>query len=846
MDFPLSVAVPYQSKAHAVVISGRTKIDRFQFDPRMLRVGILLLCLVLIMTIWAAVFERANWERKEALQAATRQNASLAAAFEQYSMRILRSAGAVAEFIEKAYLRRQRRTDLATILAERVAANDFLEVMAVFDARGQLVATSEPRTPADVSIADHEEFRVHMSGTGPKLYVGKTGVTPLWSEVAVPLSRRVQLADGSFGGVIIVLIRPHRFTSFYEDSAIRAGDVITLAGIDGITRARKTFGRETFGDDIAGSEVLAHRARQANDTVLVLGHLDKSKRLFAYRTMQEYSLVAMIGAEEATIFRESSRRKTLYELGAATLSVVILLFALLVIAEVSRAQRATRALKENEERFRSLNELSTDWWWEQDSEFRFSDIAGLAMSHGGTTVGDFLGRCRWELPSLKPLNTTWEAHRTVLLARLPFTEMLLEYTDREGSVYFESVSGRPVFDAQGIFRGYRGVGTDVTDKIKTERAMRESEARFRNLVELSSDWYWEQDDQFRFTFISRGRQRVIDANNTVSLGKTRWELGAQGVTEEQWRDHRRVLEARLPFRNFEYKWATDDGALLTISISGDPVFDETGHFTGYRGTGADVTHRKRFEAEILALNVTLEEHVRQRTEQLGAANDDLRALGYSIAHDMRTPLRAIGGFSKMLLENHMPQVDAGGKALFSRILINVEWMGQLIDGLLALSQLSMAPLQCERIDLTELSREIFDELQQLEPNRLVELELADALVIDGDRIMVRRMLQNLIGNAWKYSANEPVAKIEIGVQKAADGTLTYCVKDNGAGFDMAYGSRLFQAFQRLHTPSEFQGAGMGLAIVSLIVRKHGGQIRAEAAVGEGAAFYFTFPAEGLR
>lgn len=829
-----------------MVTHRRAMFNLLELGPRLLGGGIVVFCLAIIVTIWAGTVERASWEREEALQAATRQNASLVVAFEQYSLRILRSASAVAQLIESTYLRHQNEADLGRILAERVAANDILEVMAVFDAGGRLVASSEQRASADVSIAGREEFLVHAAGDKPKLYVGKTGVTPLWREVAIPVTRRIGLADGRFGGVVMVLIRPGRFNSFYDDTTAQPGDTITLAGLDGTVRVRKTGGKETYGEDLVGSVMLAQQAQKSDGAFRDIGHLDGLMRLFAYRTLKDYSLVAVVANVEADVLREPSQRKVLYERGAAAATAAILLFAIMVIAEISRAHRATSALKKNEEQFRSLSELSTDWWWEQDAEFRFIDIAGMAMTHGSIVADDFLGRRRWEMPNLLPLNSTWEAHRAALDARLPFNDLLLKYTDREGNANFENVSGRPIFDTRGNFCGYRGVGTDVTEKIKIEQAVRQSEARFRNLVELSSDWYWEQDDQFRYTFMSHGRQRVIDVDIATSLGKTRWELGVNGPTAEQWADHRRLLEAHLPFRNFEYQWIAADGGMFNISISGDPVFGESGRFTGYRGTGSDITQRKRFEAEIVAVNTALEEHVKLRTEQLESANDDLRALGYSIAHDMRAPLRAIGGFSTMLLENHLPQLDAEGKALFSRVLTNVDWMGQLIDGLLALSQLSMAPLLREPICLPELSREIFAELQRLEPGRQVDLLLPDTLVIDGDRIMVRRMMQNLIGNAWKYSANEPHARMEIGLEKSADGTPTYFIRDNGAGFDMTYAGKLFHAFQRLHSPSEFQGTGIGLAIVSLIVRKHGGHICAEAAVGKGAAFYFTFPATGAR
>lgn len=832
-------------KTQPVVTRLRTVRDRHDPSPRRLIAGIVVFCLMLIAAIAFAVTERSAFEREQTLQDALRQNTILAAAFEQYALRILRSAGAVTLLVESTYLRLGPGPELASLLAERVAANDFLEVIAVFDARGQLVAASQRRTPPDVNIADHEEFLVHLSGTGPILHVGRPGATPLWREAAIPITRRIARANGEFGGVVMTLIRPQRFTSFYDDAAVQSGDVVVLAGLDGITRAQKIGGRDTFAEDLNFSPLLQQWARQGKGVYRGIARGDGVTRLHAFRTMPGFPLVVIVATSQDQELVEFSERDSLYYIGATAAGVLIVLFALVVIAAIVRAANAAKALTESEERFRALTALSADWWWEQDAELRFTHVTGDARSRAGIFAEDFLGRRRWESPSVKPVNTTWDAHQALLEARLPFANLLMEYTDSNGGRHFTNTSGGPIVDTDGNFRGYRGVGSDVTAKIATERALQESEARFRHLAELSADWYWEQDDQFRFTFFSQGYQRIIGVENATRIGKTRWEYGVLGVTEAQWLEHRRLLDAHTPFRNLEYQSITNDGRVCHISVSGDPVFDETGRFTGYRGTGTDITQRKLVEAEVLALNATLEEHVLRRTEQLEAANDDLRALGYSIAHDMRAPLRAIGGFSQMLLENHLPQIAAEGKVLFSRILTNVEWMGHLIDGLLALSQLSMAPVSRKSIDLTALSREIFDELQRLEPGRPVELVLEDALVIEGDNIMVRRMMQNLIGNAWKYSANEPLARIEIGRLKGSNGASTYFIKDNGAGFDMTYADKLFQPFQRLHSPSEFQGTGIGLAIVSLIIRKHGGEIHAEAAVGRGAVFYFTFPREGL-
>ena len=816
------------------------KVTLSKAGPFRLSVGIIVFCLLMIAIVWAAVITRSDEERKSELADAERQNTNLAIAFEHYSLRILRSVEAVAQFVESVYLRRRGDADLVTVLVDRIVINDFLQAMAIFDEQGRLVASSHLLADTRLNIRDRDEFKVHVEGKGPKLYVGKTGPTPLSSDNAVPLTRRIEQADGSFGGVIMIIVRPGRFTEFYADAVIQPGDIFGLVGLDGIARVRKIYGRETFGENLAGNALMKAQPQQASGSVIGFGIVDGIRRHFAYRTVRDYPLIVYVGSAESEILADYMRRRTLYYGGAAAISLCMVLFAVFVILAVLRVTRIAAALAESEARFRALTELSADWWWEQDAEFRFVHAAGGKGSFSNIELKDFMGRRRWDAPNVKPVNTTWEAHQLLLEEHQPFTGLVMEYTNSNGTKHYNTAAGMPIFDAEGNFCGYRGVGREITATLQMERALRHSEARFRNLVELSSDWYWEQDEQFRFTFISYGHELAVDIDNLFCMGKTRWDIGIRDLSEEQWATHRRQLEAYQPFRQFEYRRLTSSGEEVYISISGDPVFDDDGRFTGYRGTGTDITARKYAEAEIIAMNAALEKRVRQRTEQLEATNQELRALGYSIAHDMRAPLRAIGGFSRMLVEHHLPEIDAGGNALFMRIQTNVEWMGQLIEGLLALSQLSIAPVTRKMIDLSQMSQEIVDELCKLEPARPVKLLLSEGLTIDGDEVMVRRMMQNLIGNAWKYTANEAIAKIEIGAHNGIDGLLTYFVKDNGVGFDMAYAGKLFQAFQRLHSHAEFVGTGIGLAIVSLVVRKHGGQIHAEAAVGKGASFHFTF------
>ena len=375
------------------------------------------------------------------------------------------------------------------------------------------------------------------------------------------------------------------------------------------------------------------------------------------------------------------------------------------------------------------------------------------------------------------------------------------------------------------------------DQRESVLALESSEIRYRRLFETAQDGILILDAETgEIRDVNPFLLDMLGYTHEQFLGKKLWEVGAFKDVEASKAAFLELQRKRyIRYENLPLE-AIDGQQIAAEFVSNLYYVEKT---KVIQCNIRDITSRREAETELRELNAVLEQRVRQRTDQLEGLIEELETFNYSVSHDMRAPLNRIDGFADHLQEDHASSLDAGGLRLIQRIRASAQGMNALIDALLELTRISRHDIRRQHTNLSSMAREIADELTTNEPARDVEFAIAEGISINGDAPLLRSVLENLLNNAWKFTAGRDAAKIEFGSTPQADGSIAHFVRDNGAGFDMNHVSKLFTAFGRLHSAKEFSGTGIGLATVQRIIHRHNGKVWAEGAVDQGATVYFA-------
>ena len=507
----------------------------------------------------------------------------------------------------------------------------------------------------------------------------------------------------------------------------------------------------------------------------------------------------------------------------------------------SVAREVERALGERERRWQSRMRLSADWHWETDAELRFTwvsrDLASLVKL--GVQPADLVGHRIDAVPLFEPPEEGWAALNERLAEHKPLRDLMIEVRRPGRLPVWVALNGRVHRDEHGHFAGYEGVGRDVTEQRLAYLRLADSEHRHAMMAELSVDWYWQTDAQYRYEQIGPVALELLGERAAQALGQTAWALHPEGASDAEWVAHRSDLDARRSFRGFEYAIRQGGRGLRWVVIGGQPRFDARGDFIGYHGVGRDITLRKRAEHVLLNRNQVLERLVAERTAELEQSNRELEAFSRQLAHELRTPIGQIAGLADLLKSRAWDRLAEDEREWLRLQGQAAREMSHTVTALLELARSSSTALLLEPVDLSALAYAVVTELPWVERQAPVEWVIEPGLNTHCSAALARVVLVNLFGNAAKFTRDVAEPRIEFGRDERG-GEGGFMVSDNGAGFDAERGDSLFQPFVRLHRSEQFQGTGLGLSIVRRIVERHGGSVVAVGQAGHGARFSFRF------
>jgi PAS domain S-box-containing protein len=735
-------------------------------------------------------------------------------------------------------LRRAGTLDAAqgsAILREASARAPLIREMWLADAKGRVLMASQQQHVGNV-LADMSYLQAWRADPALDLYIGNVQRDEA-GQWQMPLARALR-EKGELRQVLVAAVDPRYFEQLWRAINLGATGAVTLYHRDGRLLARSPGDVKLMGQDFSHLALFRdHLPRAPEGTFIRESTVDGVRRVVAYRRLSGFpDLLVTVGTGFDELLGPWRRFA-----GLTALVWALAMLAALILTMQLRHQ--SRRSEETEHRFMQLAQAMPQVVFTADWQGNLEFVSKRWMEVTGYPPEQAIGSGWRHAVHPDDLHSVVERLTQGLKEGKELqVEFRLRY--RDGAYRWQLLRAVPVHVEDAGSTAWFGTATDIDTLKNAQHTLSQQAEQLGIASRLTRMGSWRADLQTQRVAMSEEVCAVLDlapdAEPTLQevfamMDPQSLSTGMNVLT--------RCVEHGEPF-DAEVEMITSTGRRVWVRSLGEPIRDATGKVVAIQGAQQDITLRMLMMEEIRRLNASLEERIAERTVQLTAneaalrlANEQLEAFSYSVSHDLQSPLQRVGSYARLLEQELPPSPSGRAEHYLSRILANADTMAQLIEGLLALAHVSEVEIIRATVNISEMATEILSRLQAEQPQRRVHWHVEPGLAVNADVRLMRSVLENLVGNAWKFTSGKAEASIAVG----SSGNGEYFVRDTGVGFDMTYADRLFGTFQRLHAEDEFPGTGIGLATVARAVSRQDGQVWAQSAPGEGATFFFTLP-----
>ncbi len=732
----------------------------------------------------------------------------------------------------------RRTEELHHLLAQKLAAIPEGSVLHISNAAGDHIYSSLPVVP-HINVADRFHFRAQKNNPATGLVISPPLVSRTTGKWAFVASRRLNFEDGSFAGIINLVVNLEGLEKFFASIDVMPHGVVDMRDREMRLMARFPVAAKALGEPVTHHPALPYLRQGLDHAVYQApGSADGVMRLYSFRAVGDHGLYVFVGLSARDYLADWQAHLEVYGLAGLVLAATVLLLVHLAWRGLTAQERALAALAREEEKFHTVADYTYDWEYWQGVNHEILFMSPSCERVTGYSQSEFLADpgLLYRIMHPEDRHLMQEHQRDSAYADVGTVDFRIYR--RDGQVRWIAHGCRAVFGRDGQFMGRRASNHDITERKQAEQELHQAYAYNRSLIEASLDPL--------VTIGPDGKITDVNAATEAATGLARDQLIGTEFSDyfsdpDKARAGYQQVFREGGVRDYELEIRHRDGRVTPVLYNAAIYRDDAGQIIGVFAAARDISERKRAEAIVRRMNAELEDQVARRTAELEAANRELEEFSYSMSHDMRAPLRAIDGYSKIVLDEHGAQLDDEGRRLQTAARRNAQRMGLLIDDILHFLKIRKQKMTAGDVDIATLAREAFAQLKGSAPaGSPLRLEVGALPPAWGDWDLMRQVVRNLLSNAVKFSTPERETVIEVGGRAEAQEDVYY-VKDNGVGFDMRYADKLFKVFERVHPAGQYEGTAIGLAIVKRIVERHGGRVWAEGKVGEGATFYFSLP-----